>query len=654
MVQRIHSSVRAGVACLAVALSLALCMLFVPVRALAREYEISSVEIEANVETDGSLVVREVREFDFDGSFHGVYWQIPTGRYEGRDIETTILSVGEIIDGQFIEFERSDSGAEHTYELSSHSSYVEVKLYSSHSDERAYFGISYRDSNLATRYLDCGELYWKFVSDGWDVESENVTCTVSLPVPDDTVVVPGETVRAWGHGPLDASVSFTNNGVLYEVPGVGSSEYAEARVVFPAEWLSDAAPSSDVAHLQGVLDEEQAWADEANAKRTRARVMLYGTYVLGLGIPLLSVLYGLMRWGQYKTSHKAQFDDKYFRDVPSDDHPAILGALLNNGNPTDECLTASLMRLTDSGYAKLELKKSTKKGLFGREKAVEDYCMSALYWPERRHDETGAERIDFETMRLMFDRLLRLEARVTDDADNLYFGSLEKTAKKYPESYDKYYKSWQGVVEAECERRMFFKDDTKTGRGLLIAIGVIDLIVMFGALFASLIFGAPVLMIVALLVLGLLASGATILMGSLMRPLSREAIETVAKLKALRNWLLDFTRLEEAVPQDVILWNRLLVMAVVLGVSEEVIKQLRMVAPQLLEDTRMAPTYIWYSTFNGHQSPTRTFTEAASTAHSVSVAQLASSSSSSGGGGGGGFSGGGGGGFGGGGGGGAF
>ena len=102
-----------------------------------------------------------------------------------------------------------------------------------------------------------------------------------------------------------------------------------------------------------------------------------------------------------------------------------------------------------------------------------------------------------------------------------------------------------------------------------------------------------------------------------------------------------------------VLWNRLLVMAVVLGVSEEVISQLKMAAPQLLQSSAMASTYGWFYG-GGPSMPMRSFSDAASKAHSVSTAALASSSDSSGGGGGGGFSGGGGGGFGGGGGGGAF
>ncbi|MBQ9007033.1 MAG: DUF2207 domain-containing protein [Atopobiaceae bacterium] len=619
--------------------------------AFAREYSREQVDIDATVGTDGGVTVKEARQFDFDGSFHGVYWKIPTGTYEGRSIETSVLSVGEIVGGQFVEFEQSDTGAEHTYELSKYSSYVQVKLYSSHEDDVAQFVISYHDTNLATRYDDTSELYWKFVSDGWDVQSQDVTCTVHLPVPSGQEVLAGDNVRAWGHGPLDATVSFDNGDVVYQVPGVGSSEFAEARIAFPADWLSDA-QSVGTSRLSTILSEEQQWADEANARRARARVMMIVAQLVGGGVPLASLVLGLLTFLRYKASHRPQFDDKYFRDVPSDDHPAVLGALLNDGSVTDECMTAALMRLTDLGYTKLELVKLKEKGLFGREKIKEDYCLTPMKWPSDSGDD-NKERVDYATMKFLFSRVVPLAARYSDDRDALYFSSLEKVADSHPERYDSYLKSWNGSVNSECLRRGFFSEDRPTGRALLIGIGTIDIIVAAICLVAMILFDAPILSTIFLPLLGIFLGVGLIFLGVYLKPRSQEAIELKAQLKALRRWLKDFTRLEEAIPQDVVLWNRLLVMAVVLGVSEEVISQLKMAAPQLLQSSAMASTYGWFYG-GGPSMPMRSFSDAASKAHSVSTAALASSSDSSGGGGGGGFSGGGGGGFGGGGGGGAF
>ncbi|MBR2682859.1 MAG: DUF2207 domain-containing protein, partial [Atopobiaceae bacterium] len=628
-------------------------MALIPRIALARDYSIDKVDIEATVSSDGSLSVKEVREFDFDGSFHGVYWKIPTGTYEGRTIETTISSVGEIINGEYVPFEESYSGADHTYQLTEGYDYIQVKLYSAHEDESAQFGIVYTDTNVATRYDDVSELYWKFVSEGWDVESRNVNCTVHLPIASGEEVVPESNVRAWGHGPLDAELHFSSNGdIICQVPGVGSSEFAEVRIVFPSEWLSGV-QSRGGNHLQEVLEEEQRNADEANARRRTARMIMSAAGVAGVGIPVASLLYAAMVWSRYKQTHKPQFDDKYFRDVPSDDHPAVLGTLYNGGNVSEECLTAALMRLTDQKEAKLELVKYRDTGLFGREKVKEDYCLTPLKFPQESEIKTASDRVDFETMRYLFTKLARLTARVDNNQDCLYFGSLEKAARKYPETYDSYRKTWEMSIENECDRRGFFVDETTPPTGMLIFGGVINIFLAIASFIGLIFLDAPFFMIFVIPILFGLAGGVFIALAVGLNDISREAIELKAKLKALKRWLEDFTRLEEAIPQDVVLWNRLLVMATVLGVSEKVIEQLRTAAPQILEDTRMAPVYGWYYT-SGPSMPARSFTDAVASAHSVSTSQLASSSDSSSGGGGGGFSGGGGGGFGGGGGGGAF
>ena len=58
-----------------------------------------------------------------------------------------------------------------------------------------------------------------------------------------------------------------------------------------------------------------------------------------------------------------------------------------------------------------------------------------------------------------------------------------------------------------------------------------------------------------------------------------EGAEVAARCKALKHWLEDFTRLKEAVPGDLVLWNKLLVMGAALGVSKEVLRQLAEAVP---------------------------------------------------------------------------
>lgn len=177
--------------------------------------------------------------------------------------------------------------------------------------------------------------------------------------------------------PFDASLSFKGNDIIYTVPGVGSDEFAEARIVFPASWLSDA-PTSNKKVLSTVLDEEQKWADEANERRAQARMVSYAALGIGVLVALLAGTVSLGRLSSYRKRHTPQFDDKYFRDVPTDDHPAVLGALLNDDEPTDDDMSAALVRLTDIGALKLEKVAIESRGVFGRKKSEDDYALTKV------------------------------------------------------------------------------------------------------------------------------------------------------------------------------------------------------------------------------------------------------------------------------------
>lgn len=638
------------------ALLLALVLLMgviAPTRALAddRSYEITKVDIDATLDGDGTLHVVETRTFDFDGSFHGVYWDIPTGYNSDncQDVKVTVTSAGEGTSGALVPFSQSSAGDSNTFTVSDQGNVTQLKIYSAHENEKASFTIAYDATGIASRWSDAGELYWKFVSDGWDVKSQNVTCTLHLPVPAGESVSAGDNVRAWGHGPLDGSVSFSGNDVVFTAPGVGTSEYAEMRVTFPEAWVAQMTQSS-TARLDSILSDEQQWADEANARRARAHVLVYGTGAAALAAVVATIALMIAKKRRYNRDNEPDFRDKYFRDVPTADHPAVLGALYNGGSVEGKELTATLMHLTDSGLIKLEKVTTKKRGVFG-DKVREDYRITKLAGVSGAQGSAEAKAsrsVDSRTMSLLF-------KTISDDGQKLYFSRIESFAKEEPELYHDAYERWEKEVEGKYLERFEEGDGEGNGRGWLVLAGVVDCLLAVAVLIAYIALDASLLLAIGLPALLVIVGVAAFAVAVSMKRMNREGIEVAAKLRALRRWLSEFTHLSEAVPDDVVLWNRLLVMAVVLGVADEVIDQLRATMPQVIGDPAFMPTYGWYY-YGWHEgrSPADVFAKSLDSAHHVSQAALASSSDSSGGGGGGGFSGGGGGGFGGGGGGGAF
>ncbi len=656
---------RLGIGIVTAALAACAVLLAAPQPALADDYEMSRTVINATVQPDGVLDVVEDRTFDFDGEFHGVYWEIGTGFSEGEQVEARVQSVGIVgPDGAFTPFTEDSFGAQlpHTYTVEDTGNLVRVTLYNDASYEDVTYRVVYDLVGAINAWADTGELYWKFVSDGWDVMSDDVTCTVHLPVPAGEEVVPGENVRAWGHGSLDSTVSFSGDDVIYQVPGVGTDQFAEARIAFPLSWLT--MPARSEAKLQTIISEEEAWAEEANAQRAQARAITYGATGVVAGGGAAAIIFAAATSASYKKRHRSSFHEKYWRDVPSHDHPAMVGALVN-GEPGAPELTATLMRLTDQRAIGLDHVSTTKHGIFGS-KAQDDYRL-------RQRAEgaaTVSDPIDEAALDFLFDFVapktptfqeMRDEAEAEATAGGaggdfepvLDFSEMKGVAKEFPNSYAEALDDWRSTVKAQVEAKGYLSDEAGKQRSRLYAVAVICVFLAVAGFIAFIALEPPVwfLLFLILPIVGAVVCG---VVASRCEGYSEEADEIRAKAFALRAWLKDFTRIDEAVPDDVRLWNQLLVYAVILGVADEVIDQLRVAMPHVVDDPYFYPYYVWYWGYGGPWSPMRALGDAYQASYTASTGAVATSANASGAGAGGGFSMGGGGGVGGGGGGGAF
>lgn len=645
--------------------ALAVLLVLAPVRALAQDYTVGPVSLDVTVGADGSLAVVEQRTYVFAGSFNGIYWDVPRGSYKGRTVEGEVQSVGILEDGALRAFAAADDGSAGSYELSAQDDCWRLTLFWPTEDQAVTFQVSYQITNVSSRWADTAELYWQYVPADTNAEVEwtDVTATMHLPVPAGEAVEAGENVRAWAHGPLDGEVSFEGNDVVFFSPGVGTAEFLEARIAFPPAWLSEVTPSVE-ARLETIMAEEDQWAKEANAKRRNARLVAYGIPgflgLFGIG-SVVAAIVGKKR--QRSRSPKPQFREKYLRDVPTNDHPAVLGMLYRSGQIGDEDFLATLMRLVDRGWIRLDAVWHEVANKRGKTSRVREWRLlkrgrsgTGTRWKTR----AGGNRIDETADDFLFKVVSKknaaaLEKELCGPAGEPYVleSFFEKAAKQWPYAYEEGYKAWSKAVQDAYDQRAFV---TETNESLFPgALGLADFAIAVVVTIAGVFLQAPGIP----LTIGFLVcfgGGLYCVMTDDSEPIptfSQEAVDLRAQLGALRRWLCDFTRLEEAIPDDIVLWNRLLVMATELGVADRVVDQLREFAPEILANPD-ALASSWYARDDEIDLPMACITRAvddglAATAsalhHNVSTSSLASSRDSSSGGSGGGFSSGGGGGF---------
>ena len=620
------------------ALALVLVASLIPAAAYASTYQTSQVDMRAHVASDGSLQVSEERTFEFTDDVNGVYWEIPLGQnQQGENVTLSINGVS--VDGdEFQEADYASSGDYGVYTVDTSGSSVTLKIFMPSSDgSSADVEISYTMSGAVMLWQDTAELYWKFVGDGWSADSDDVEMEVRFAnAAAGTAAVKGDNFRAWGHGPLTGDVSLDEDEpmVTYTIPCVHQGEFAEARIAFPSDWVPQLAASGEE-RMSTILSEEKEWADEANARRAHARMIANALAVLSV-VAAVAFTGTIVVLKLRKRKPKPLFQDEYFRDVPSADHPAVLSALMSWNEVPDQAYIATLMKLTDDRVIKLEQATVTKakKGLLGREKEEQTYrvTVSDAGWK-------SAKGIDHMVLKVFF-----AGAKPDENGDrSRTFDELQHYVKQHATPVGDKLEDYQNTVKGKLADSEYVASDGIVAMVFCLVLGILIAFVPVGSIFFT--DGAQANITAAVISVPIVLVGIGV--GLTFRRFTPEGAEVAARCKALKHWLEDFTRLKEAVPGDLVLWNKLLVMGVALGVSKEVLRQLaEAVPPEVREADGFYdnyPCYWWYYHHYGIDSPLDSFNDV----YHESIRELASSSDSSGGGGGGGFSGGGGGGVGG-------
>jgi uncharacterized membrane protein YgcG len=246
-----------------------------------KNYSFPEVAIDAQVHPDGDVAFQERRTFRFhNGPFSYAYYTVadPSSRISD-------FSMAEIVGGRevLVTPDWAWTGSDGVFE---------ARWSFSAEDQDRTWVFRYRYTCGVDVYTDAAHLNWQFIGTGWDKPTGHARITVHLPeqatgqnpprpevcdpeAPDVADPAAGATpltrdqVRAWGHGPLNGSVSFPDpQTVVYDVHDVPPNAFVEGSVLFPTGAVPFA-PQASSPGRDRILADEARWADEANALRAR-------------------------------------------------------------------------------------------------------------------------------------------------------------------------------------------------------------------------------------------------------------------------------------------------------------------------------------------------------------------------------------------------
>ena len=499
----------------------------------AANYRIEKLDIEANLQKDGSMVVSEAVTYDID-EINGVYFDIDAKGF------------GELEDLQVFEDDPNTSSFKEVdisnYEVSVSDELYRIKLYSKNQNNIRTFKFVYKLPEAITVYDDVAQFNRKMVGQEWQQGIKYITAKVIVPVPTD---YDNSNILVFGHGPLTGEVDREENTVVYKLDDYYPGDFLEAHILMEPEIFSEY-NKSKIVHKdmkQKLLDMEAKFADEANAERDKAirqQEMINKVFEKpGLIFGVLSSIWGALMYYIhviFKRKNKVKNSvGKYLRELPDNSSPALVGGFMTNSINDNEILATivdlvrrKVLTLENSDKNSIIILTGSTENLSAQEKAIVDIYIN---------DFGDGKSLDLKS-----------------------FGFFQKV----PMSVARKFEKWRAMVQSEMNR----KNLTYQGLGCLgvIFFAFFPMIFTFAGLVIGMITGNKMFLLIVVMGIILFVSGAKA------RYPRKELAEAKDKWQAFKNFLSDYSQLEEAKITSVHLWEQYFVYAVALGVSEKVVK----------------------------------------------------------------------------------
>ena len=503
----------------------------------AANYRIEKLDIEANLQKDGSMVVSEAVTYDID-EINGVYFDIDAKGF------------GELEDLQVFEDDPNTSSFKEVdtsnYEVSVSDELYRIKLYSKNQNNIRTFKFVYKLPEAIKVYDDVAQFNRKMVGKEWQQGIKYITAKVIIPV---SVSYDNSNILVFGHGPLTGEVDKEGNTVIYKLNNYYPGDFLEAHILMEPEIFSEY-NKSKIVHKdmkQKLLDMEAKLADEANAERDKARRQpnkfkkLFGKQGLMLGV-LVSIWGALIFYiyGIYRRKNRVKNSvGKYLRELPDDSSPALVGSFMTDSIGGNEILATivdlirrKILRLETSEEKSIITLVGNTEKLSAQERVIVDIYIN---------DFGDGKSLDLKS-----------------------FGFFQKV----PMSTARKFEKWKTIIQSEMNRKdLVFEGFKGMGKDLFYKslCGIILGIKFFGNILEK---AMESKMFLIIIIMGV------ILFISLTKARypRKELAEAKDKWQAFKNFLSDYSQLEEAKITSVHLWEQYFVYAVALGVSEKVVK----------------------------------------------------------------------------------
>lgn len=428
------------------------------------------------------------------------------------------------------------------------------------------YKISYKIIDAVKNYNDCSEFYWQFISTSSEIPADYIEGTIKLPYSVENL----EDLRVWAHGPLNGNIEkISNDTVRFTVEDFNSNTMLEARVVTPNTIFNKNLNTSNQNKLNSILTEEQTWADQANRKReqiakqieTRRRIMIAVfiiTNILGLILTIVVIKKIIKYHKELKNTPKIKPSQEleYYRDIDKNQTPAEAGFLY-------------YFKATGLQYNMTKVISAT----------MLDLCMKKHISFEQVPDKKNQIRVNLiskNTEELKADEKLiyeLLKKVPKKDSNSFTMKEFEKYASNHSSEILSKFKRIETIAKKSQEQEGNYSKDLITKYQGWAMKGVLYIFLAMASIVAMWLLAIP----------SIIAAVYCFRISGRYNTLTEKGMNEKEKLKGLKKYMEDFSMMKEKSVPELILWEKYLIYATVFGIADKVLKQLKVVYPQLTD-----------------------------------------------------------------------
>ena len=510
-------------------------------------------------------------------------------------------------------------------------------------DTRTY-KISYTVQDAIKNCSGFSELYWKFVGEDFEISADKITGKITLP----GSAQKKEDIKVWGHTEdLNGEIYATSKKTVeFQVNKFRHGRFVEVRVAIPEDIYISSARKNKELTIQDIINEETKWADKANTRRAMKTLGSHILYIIAiifiLGINIF-LAYRIIKnkqiYNELPQKFKPQQNIKYYRDIP-DDSATPGESLLLLKNKLSEFMSQEVGNVFSATLLDLSL-----KGIIGFETSInqngkQDIIISI------KNDNTDIianNRDELQIYSFVKDAIVSYGGKITT-----------KQLEKYIKSHESKVLSLKKLLDYFSKERLFLKGFTDkknkeihekhvnymAGYILLLVFSFVGMIfflaIMSDGYVQGITYIAYNIFFVWFELISWILTSINISIKyktiNKINVFTQLGIDKANEWKGLKKFMEEFSMLDKREIPEIAIWEKYLVYATAFGIADKVIKQLKIVYPNVEQS----------GSFNSSIYMGLMMNTNFSSSFSSSVSSAMSSAYSSGSGGGGGFSGGGG------------